>query len=243
MPTNFTISSTTGFFNPNADLKLSRRDQFEVGFRYYPLDWLGVETTVYRLKTYDDGFTDPVTDNYEQAGQTTREGIEFSLQASPAKNWRITGNFAYMEAKYDKHLIGLQDMANHRLAWVPRKITNIEISYAPELGLGGRLSLRHEADMLYQDYPRTLTNGQLNLSNGVLQKPWKAPDKTFLDLQLSYTFNETIKLLLDAKNIIGNSYEGYAYGKNFSNGDYLVNYLNPRAFYLTLIINTDVKKE
>jgi iron complex outermembrane receptor protein len=241
MPTYFTLDQKTGFFNSKSNLKLSRRDQFEFGYRYYPLDWLGIETTVYQLKTYDDGFTDPVSNDYIQAGQTTREGIEFSLQAAPAKNWRVTGNFAYMEAKYDKMMSGQQDMAGYRLPWVPRKITNLEVAYAPETGLGGRVTFRWEADMLYQDYPKTLTNGQPNLSYGVQQKPWKAPDKGSLDIQLSYIFNEKYKLIFDAKNIVGKAYEGYAYGMEWNTGDYLVNYTNPRAFYLTFQINTDAK--
>jgi outer membrane receptor protein involved in Fe transport len=140
----------------------------------------------------------------------------------PFKDWRFTTNFAYMEAKYknDPRNSGL------RLAWVPRKITNMELAYTPQIGLGGRVTFRYEDDMLYSDSR---------------SGPWRAPSKAYLDTQLSYKINEKYKILFDAKNIIGKSYEGYAYGKD-SYGDYLVNWLNPRAFYLTFVMNWDAKE-
>jgi outer membrane receptor protein involved in Fe transport len=242
MPTSFNTSQQSGGFFAKG-FKLARRDQYEFGFKYYPLTWLGLETTLYRLKTYNDFYTDPITSYNVQAGQSTREGIEFSAQAVPAKDWRIMGNFAYMEAKYDKHESGGADFHGYRLPWVPRTITNLEVAYEPELGFGGRLTFRYEADMLYEDNPRKLKNGNPNLSSGVQKKPWKAPDKGMLDIQLSYKFNDTFKLLFDAKNIVGKAYEGYAYGMEWNTGDYLVNYTNPRAFYLTLQMNWDPKKE
>jgi iron complex outermembrane receptor protein len=250
MPGGFS-GGRTGFFNDEANLKLQKRDQVELGFRYLPLDWLGFEATVYQLKTYDDTLTDP-TGAYVQAGTTVREGLELSLQAAPFKDWRFSANYAYMEAKYkdlvERSLLDSlrsRDMSGYRLPWTPRHILNMEIAYAPKLGLGGRVTFRHEADMMYADSPLTYTDGTPILSPGGVQiRPWKAPDKNYLDIQLSYKFNEKYKILFDVKNVIGKSYEGYAYVNDRDKGtvDYLTNWVNPRAFYLTLVMNWDAKE-
>jgi iron complex outermembrane receptor protein len=235
-------SFNTVLFNDDNNLKLAKSNQIEIGFRYFPIDWVGLEATFYNLKTSNDGYNDPITTDYVQTGETTREGVELSVTAKPRKDWRLTANYSYMEAKYDNFFSGQQDLAGYRLPWTPRKIANFEIAYAPETGFGARVTLRWEADMLYQDAPLKLRNGQPNLdANGFQIKPFRAPDKTFLDAQISYRFNENIRLLFDVKNIIGKAYEGYAYGKNWGTGDYMTNYSNPRAFYLSLQMNWDHK--
>ncbi|MDR1578308.1 MAG: TonB-dependent receptor [Deltaproteobacteria bacterium] len=241
MPGGFN-GSATGFFNDEANLKLSKRDQVEMGFRYLPLDWLGFEATAYQLKTYDESLTDPVTNISVQAGTTLREGLEFSLQATPVKDWRFTANYAYMEAKYKNFVDGRTDWSGYRLPWTPRHILNMEVAYAPKLGLGGRVTFRHEADMMYADTPLTYTDGTPITQRGVQVRPWKAPEKNYLDVQLSYKFNEKYKVMFDVKNVIGKTYEGYAYGREWDTGDYVTNWLNPRAFYLTLVMNWDAKE-
>jgi iron complex outermembrane receptor protein len=230
------------FFQSDNNYDLSKSDQYEIGFRYRPLDWLGFEATYYQLLTDKDGFNDPAG-NYIQAGKTKREGIELSVQAVPTKDWSITANYAYMEAKYKEFMNGNINLAGYRLPFVPRQITNVEVAYGPETGFGGRLSFRWESGMLFRDTPLTLANGQPNttaLGNQIT--PFKASDRGSLDFQLSYTFNEKYKVLFDAKNIIGKSYEGYAYGKSWDTGDYITNYTNPRAFYLTFMMNWDAKE-
>ncbi|MDR1083402.1 MAG: TonB-dependent receptor [Deltaproteobacteria bacterium] len=241
MPGGFN-GGNNGFFNDAANLKLQKRDQMELGFRYTPLDWLGFEATAYRLKTYDDTLTDPITGNTVQAGTTLRQGLELSLQAVPYKDWRVTANYAYSEAEYDKFINGRMDMSDHRLPFVPRQITNLEVAYAPQTGLGGRINFRWEADMLYQDSPLVYTDGTRIPLASADYLPFRAPDKGSLDIQFSYKFNEKYKILFDAKNIVGKSYEGYAYGKQWDTGDYSVNYTNPRAFYVTFIMNWDAKE-
>jgi outer membrane receptor protein involved in Fe transport len=214
-----------------------------LGFRYFPLEWLSFETAYFILKTDNDGYTDPITGDYELSGKTKREGVEFGVKAVPVKDWTISANFAYIEAKYKKFIQGQQNLAGYRLPWTPRKIGNFEVAYAPETGLGGRISFRWESDALFQDAKLTLINGQPNLQRGVQVRPFKAPDKYYLDLQLSYAFNENIKLIFDATNVIGKAYEGYAYGKEWDTGDYVTNFANPRAFYLTLKMNWDAKEK
>jgi outer membrane receptor protein involved in Fe transport len=240
MPGNFD-DGQDGFFNPHNGLKLSKRDQFEFGIKYRPLEWLSLETTLYHLKTHNDTILDYSTWQSTLAGTTTRQGIEFSFLAKPLQDLSFSGHYAYMENKFDDFKIDGVDFSGYRLPFAPRQITNLEIAYAPKLGFGGRISYRWEKDMLYTDNPRTKMDGTPYLIGGGQAKPFKAPDKTFLDLQLNYTFNETYKLLFDVKNVIGKSYEGYAYGKDYVTGDYLVNYLDGRAFYLTFIANWDVK--
>jgi iron complex outermembrane receptor protein len=246
MPSTFYggLGNMNNFFNSTTNPKLMKRDQYELGARYAPADWLKLELGVFLMKTFNDVTTDPVTGDSEQTGKTTRRGVEFGFDASLAPGWRLWGNYAYSDAFYDDYKAGGLDYKGRRIPLVPRHLANLELSYQQpgESGFGGRVSLRLEHDMVYSDEPPARINGSANASpGGRIRTPWHADDITYVDLQLSYRFNGNHRILLDVKNVFDKRYEGYKYNRNYDTGDYLVTYRNPRAIYLTYQLNFDQK--
>jgi iron complex outermembrane receptor protein len=227
------------FFNPENGLDLTVRDQFEIGARYSPANWLLLEADVFLLRTLRDTTYDPATETNVQAGKTERKGLDFSFNIFPFDNFRVRGNYAYLDAKTVDRITATLDYRGSRMPFSPRHIANLEISYAHPKGIGGRASVRVEQNSLYSDGAPWLVSGapNPNYSN------FKAPNITLVDLQFYYKFNDNYRVTLDVKNLMDKHYQGYAYGYVAATGDYLTVYRNPRAYYLTLQMNWDAKKE
>jgi iron complex outermembrane receptor protein len=232
-------SLTSGaFYNPDSNLELTIRDQFEVGARYLPLDWLHLEANLFLLRTQKDNTYDPETETTTQTGDSARKGFELSFNAMPARNFRIRGNYAYLDAKYINYRTATVNYNDARLTFAPRHVANLELAYAHPSGFAGRLTYRLERDNIHALAPSRLVNGDPNPNTYVL----KAPDIDLIDLQLSYKFNDNYKLLFDVKNLTDKHYRGYAYGWEAATGDFLTVWRNPRAFYLTFQMNWDAKE-
>ncbi len=93
-----------------------------------------------------------VTDN---AADATSEGIELEFTALLTQNLEISGNYAYLDATYDRYLEpnGI-DNAGNRLRNAPKNAVNLVARYTRELGNGGELGFRYEyisQEKAYQD--------------------------------------------------------------------------------------------
>jgi iron complex outermembrane receptor protein len=99
------METGTFFVDPNSEM--TKRDQFEIGFRANPTDWLSLESVYYLYKTKNDIiFSRDEYDKvqHDNAGETKRYGIETSIAIIPYKNFRISGNFTYQIAKYTRNI-------------------------------------------------------------------------------------------------------------------------------------------
>ncbi|MDR1083407.1 MAG: TonB-dependent receptor [Deltaproteobacteria bacterium] len=232
------------FYDGNVwDLK--RRDQYELGYRARVYDWMNLEMTVYRINTVNDTSFDEQTNTNMPVGKTTRQGVEAAVDVRPHKDLRFRANYAYTDARYkDRKEFNtsrgeMVNLKGHRIIEVPRHITNLELSYEPPQGFGGRVSFRWEADALLRDPGRTTVNGIPILDNGVQVGPYKRQDNGTLDMQLNYRFNDSYRIVLDVLNVLDKKYYGSQGAPDYATGDFTYSYQPPMTVYLGLEMNWD----
>ncbi|MDR2459526.1 MAG: TonB-dependent receptor [Deltaproteobacteria bacterium] len=226
----------TGDFFVNSESKVTKREQWEFGFRAYPTEWLFLESVYYILDTTNDptvvGYDandDPITEN---AGKSHRAGLESAIRIVPYQNWRIDANYTYQVAKYREHISGRNNLAGRRITSMPRHVSNIEVAYQPPLGFGGRLSFNWNADSLSSDNPPFTIDGQVNNRNTI-----KTQDYGSLDLQLSYKFSDRYRLFLDGLNILNKKYTSsgvmnWVTDPNHPGGYFVSGWMQPLTVYL-----------
>ncbi|MDR1677424.1 MAG: TonB-dependent receptor [Deltaproteobacteria bacterium] len=226
------------FTRPDMDMPVSQ--QFELGVKVAPVDWLTLGTAFFHIDTENDLMTNVVTRRLENIGQTRRLGLEFSAEATFLQNWRAMLNYTYQEAKYKNtnRFFSLNNTpVDYNLdgRWIddtPRHIFNALLAYQPESGLGGRLSFWWYGHMVRNDFPIE----QLMIAN----RPdynLKKPPTTSLDLQLNWSFNETYKLTLDVMNLFDHRNYGFAAPTPMPAGGYVYSLQPPRTVYLGLEAN------
>ncbi|MDR3204659.1 MAG: TonB-dependent receptor [Deltaproteobacteria bacterium] len=170
-------------------LKLTVRDQYELGLRSSPLEWLDFGLTLYLADTSNDVYRDLITREYVNGGATRRKGLETYAKFYPVKDLTISANYTFQDVRYRKnpqnsYLNGL------RYTQIPRHLFSAEIAYEPPEGFGGRASFYWNADILLQNDPTRTPS------------VYKGEDFGTLDLQLSYRFLEKYKASLEVLNLL-----------------------------------------
>jgi len=138
--------------------------QYEVGLRTRPLDWFSGQILGFKLETERDFIWNPVTGEHENAGETTRDGIEVEVDFYAFDYGYLHADYAYIDATYDKYQSGGVSYDGKTMRGVPDTIVNLELGYNPSEGLGGRLQYHYQsgADM---DDANTMTGESWNTIN------------------------------------------------------------------------------
>ncbi|MDR3090096.1 MAG: TonB-dependent receptor [Desulfobulbaceae bacterium] len=221
LPNMSGVSAGGNSFFTKEDADMREIDQYELGYRTNPWPWLEFGQTGYLIDTANDWTYDPIAETYDYAGETRRTGLENYLKLTFADNWSVKADYTYQTAKYRKYFSGDMDMKDRRLTNVPTHIGNAELAYEPPLGLGGRLKLRLEEGAVLRDQPSGF-NAQ-----------YDADDKTTVDAQVSYRFNDRYQLLLDVTNLFDEDNYGNQ-GVPDEAGLFTGSMQRPRAIFLTL---------
>jgi outer membrane receptor protein involved in Fe transport len=205
-------------------LKMTEREQWELGFRASPYNWLTFGSVYYLANTKNDiqHPLDAPSDVLENIGKTRRRGLETFVKLYPVEYLTISGDFSYQDVKNRVNAANPR-LNGRRITNVPRYIYNAEISYAPPEGWGGRASFNWNADVMLRDDP-----------SSTLHPFYSGEDYGTLDLQVSYKFSDRFKLSLDVTNVfddrpkqgVPNQYGYFAYWAP-----------TPTAAYLTLEMN------
>jgi len=195
-----------------------KRTQYELGMRARPVPWAMAEIVGFRLKTKKDFIYNSQTDEYENVGKTTRDGIEVKAGFYAFEYGYLQADYAYIDATYDQYEAGGVSFNGKTLQGVPEHIVNLEAGYAPPSGFGGRIRY-HWEDGYYTD------NANLFSSDS-----WYR-----VDAQASYRFGAKTKymLALDAINLLDKKYADYTSGaanKTYSPA-------LPLSVYLTLSVD------
>ncbi|MDQ3287443.1 MAG: TonB-dependent receptor [Pseudomonadota bacterium] len=97
-----------------------------------------------------DGVNDSFFGDFTNAGQGTVNGLEVEYQWLPTANWLISGNFAWLDAKYDEFLFAGADIADEQeFTNAPEFSGALNLEYRTDLASGGNLSAR--VGYSYQD--------------------------------------------------------------------------------------------
>ena len=139
-------------------------DSFEVGAKMAFLDQrLFLNLSAFHNKyediqlsvftSYDsnnDGTNDAFFGDFTNAGSGTVNGVEVEYQWLPTRNWLISGNLAFLDAKYDEFIYtGLNIADEQEFTNAPEFSGAINVEYRTELARGGNLSAR--VGYSYQD--------------------------------------------------------------------------------------------
>jgi iron complex outermembrane receptor protein len=211
-----------GQFFSEHQLKMTKRKQYELGFRSSPYTWMEFGSVIYLANTKNDIQQNLTTKRMENAGQTRRRGVETYVKFFPVQHLTISADYAYQDVKYKKN-IQHPTWEGRRLPQVARHIVNAEIAYIPPEGWGGRATLNYNFDYLLQENPER-----------ALHPHYKGHDFGTVDAQVNYRFNDKYKISLDVLNVFNDRPK-----QGVPNAQGYFNYWpsNPTTAYLTLEVS------
>ncbi len=97
-----------------------------------------------------DGTLDAFFGDFTNAGAGTVNGLEIEYQWLPTRNWLVSGNVAFLDAKYDEFIYrGVNIADEQEFTNAPEFSGAINVEYRTELANGGNLSAR--VGYSYQD--------------------------------------------------------------------------------------------
>ena len=97
-----------------------------------------------------NGSLDAFFGDFTNAGSGTVNGVEVEYQWLPTRNWLISGNVAFLDAKYDEFIYtGLNIADEQEFTNAPEFSGAINVEYRTDLASGGNLSAR--VGYSYQD--------------------------------------------------------------------------------------------
>ncbi|HCT9233199.1 TPA: TonB-dependent receptor [Escherichia coli] len=193
----FALPPVEAIYKRGVDLKPNTFDQIEVGAKFDLLDSLEADLAWYRLTSSNEiGTVGGVAQNF---GKTRRDGVELSLGWEFVPDWHLAAVTAWSDSEVlrnpDPHAVGA------RVANVPRSTSRLEVSYRPELGLGGFAAVRH------------VGRQALNVPDAELREQRMAGAYTVFDAGLSYRFKHkgTHRLYLNVANVFDKKYASSAF--------------------------------
>jgi len=90
-----------------------------------------------------DGVDDAFFGDFTNAGSGTVEGVEVEYQWLPTKHWLISGNFAWLDAKYDEFMYAGVNIADEQeFTNAPEFSGALNVEWRTQLSNGGDISAR-----------------------------------------------------------------------------------------------------
>ncbi|MDR2436798.1 MAG: TonB-dependent receptor [Endomicrobium sp.] len=207
---------SSGQYFMNHQLKQTIRDQYEFGFRLRPINWIEFGAVYFLARTSNDIGTPTGAPEPENIGTTEKRGIETYIMARPFEHIYISANYSYLDAKLKKQANPVNN--GRRVTGHARHIYNIEISYSPPLGFGGRATFNYNANILNSYQP---------------SGPYYNSNYGSLDLQASYKFNDSYTVKLDILNVTNDRpVQGSKYNQYYTYAP-----VAPITAYVTLEMN------
>jgi iron complex outermembrane receptor protein len=130
-------------------------DSYEVGSKMAFLDqtlflnlsafhtvYKDIQLSVFTSYTLPDG-SQSFFGDFTNAGKGTIDGAEVEFQYLPTPHWAISGNLAWLDAKYDEFISGGVDIADtQEFTNAPEFSGALNVEYRTDLANGGNLSAR-----------------------------------------------------------------------------------------------------
>ncbi|MBK0010873.1 TonB-dependent receptor [Stenotrophomonas sp. S41] len=175
---SFEIGSKMGFFDQRLFLNLSA----------FHNKYKDIQLSVFTgIDTNGDGIDDSFFGDFTNAGKGTVNGLEIEYQYLPTKHWLISGNLAWLDAKYDEYMDrGINVAKQMKFTNAPEYSGAVNLEYRTDLANGGNLSARVSYSYQSEVWPTTdlspvIRQGGYGLVNaGVV---WRVDDAWTLSLQ------------------------------------------------------------
>ncbi|WP_425605413.1 TonB-dependent receptor [Pseudoxanthomonas putridarboris] len=123
--------------------KMSFLDQrMFLNLAYFYNKYEDIQLSVFTSYTLPDGSSSFFGD-FTNAGKGTVQGVEVEYQFLPTANWLISGNLAWLDAKYDEFIdAGVNIADSQEFTNAPEFSGALNVEYRTDLANGGNLSAR-----------------------------------------------------------------------------------------------------
>ena len=139
------------------------------------------------IDTNGDGTNDAFFGDFTNAGAGTINGLEIEYQYLPSQHWLISGNLAWLDAKYDEYMDRGVNVADQmKFTNAPDFSGALNVEYRTDLANGGNLSARVSYSYQSEVWPTTdlspviRQDGYGLVNAGVI---WKLDDAWTFSLQ------------------------------------------------------------
>jgi len=173
---SFEVGSKMAFFDQRAFLNLA----------YFYNKYEDIQLSVFTSYTLPDG-SQSFFGDFTNAGKGTVQGVEVEYQFLPTKNWLISGNLAWLDAKYDEFMSAGVNIADTQyFTNAPEFSGALNVEYRTDLANGGNLSARVGYSYQSEVWPTTDLSPAIKqegyglVNAGVI---WKVNDAWTLSLQ------------------------------------------------------------
>ncbi|MBC2696523.1 MAG: TonB-dependent receptor [Desulfobacteraceae bacterium] len=165
------------------------RIQYELGVKMRPFDWFNWKLIGFRLETDNDFIKNPVTDESENAGETTRDGVEVSLDFYALNYGYLHADYAYIDAKYDNYVENGISYNGNNLPRVQDTIVNIELGYKAPKDFGGWIRYHYQSGQDL-DNANTIKGGSWDTVNANLFYLFGRKNRYMIALDVINIFDE-----------------------------------------------------
>ena len=211
-------------------------DSFEVGSKMAFLDqrlflnvslfhnkYKDIQLSVFTgIDTNGDGVDDQFFGDFTNAGRGTVNGAEVEYQWLPTQNWLVSGNLAWLDAKYDEFIDrGVNVADKQRFTTAPEFSGAMNVEYRTALSNGGNLSARMTYSYQSEVWPTT------DLSPLIMQKGYG-----LLGAGVIWQANDAWSFSLQGSNLMDKEYRTTGYNIP-SVGSVIGFYGAPRQYTLT----------
>lgn len=175
----------------------------------------------------NDGTNDAFFGDFTNAGEGTVNGVEVEYQWLPSANWLVSGNFAWLDAKYDRFIYTGIDISDEQaFTNAPEFSGAVNLEYRTELGSMGNLSAR--LGYSYQD--DVVATTEIIRSGAV---PITQDGYGLINAGVIWKPNSTWTVSLQGSNLADEEYLTTGYSLNAALGVFTGFYGPPRQYTLT----------
>jgi iron complex outermembrane receptor protein len=148
-----------------------------------------------------DGVDDSFFGDFTNAGSGTVDGVEVEYQWLPTRHWLVSGNLAWLDARYDEYMSGGVNIADQQeFTNAPEFSGALNVEYRTDLANGGHLSLRTGYSYQSEVYPTT------DLSEAIKQEGYG-----LLNAGVAWRVNDAWKISLTGTNLADKEYRTTGY--------------------------------
>ena len=174
------------------------------------------------IDTNGDGVDDQFFGDFTNAGRGTVNGAEVEYQWLPTQNWLVSGNLAWLDAKYDEFIDrGVNVADKQRFTNAPEFSGAMNVEYRTALSNVGNLSARMTYSYQSEVWPTT------DLSPLIMQKGYG-----LLGAGVIWQANDAWSFSLQGSNLMDKEYRTTGYNIP-SVGSVIGFYGAPRQYTLT----------
>ena len=157
-----------------------------------------------------DGTDDSFFGDFTNAGSGTVQGAEFEYQWLPTANWVLSGNLAWLDAKYDEYIFKGRDIADQQdFTNAPEFSGAVNLEYRMAMAGGGDLSAR--VGYSYQSEVTATTEVVRDPVNGAVVQPITQDGYGLINAGVTWRMNDAWSFSLNGSNLADEEYRTTGY--------------------------------